>query len=157
MRQLTAQAARAILARETPEAFLALMTIAGPGLDTIRVVNNTESITRGGQVFTPWAFDGAPPEDSDAQSPTVTLTVDNIDREIARRVRDYTGVPSCELVWVMASQPDQAVYGPFEFVIQSATATELTIALTMGYEENILNQAFPGQTYSPSNSPGLYV
>lgn len=157
MRTLTPEASRAILARETSRAMLALMTIRGPGLDTMRAVNNLEAITRNGQVFQPWAFDGAPPEDGAQPSPTVTLRVDNIDREITQRLRTYEGVPECELVWVMDSQPNQAVYGPFEFVIVDATAGEMTIDLTMGYEENILNQAFPGQSYSPTNSPGMYV
>src|SRR5690606_25206776 len=156
-RTLTPEAAQAILARETGEAFLALLQISGPGLTTMRVVNNVEAITRNGQVYQPWAFDGAPPEDSAQQSPTVTLRVDNIDRTVTDLLRSYNGVPVCELVWVMASQPNQAVYGPFEFVVQSATANELTIDLQLGYEEDILNQAFPGQTFSPTNSPGIFV
>lgn len=157
MRPLSPEAARAILARESSEAFLALMQITGPGLDPIRVVNNMESITRNGQVYEPWAFDGSPPEDGPQQSPTVTLRVDNIDRSVMDTLRTYNGVPRCELVWVMASQPNRAVYGPFEFVIQSAGANEMTIDLQLGYEEDILNQGWPGQTYSPTSSPGLYV
>ena len=156
-RPLTPEAAKAILARETSEAFLALMRITGPGLETLRVVNNVEAITRNGEVYVPWAFEGQPPEDSGQQSPTVTLRVDNIDRSVTALLRSYNGVPKCELVWVMASQPDQAVYGPFDFVIQSASANELTIDLQLGYEEDILNQAFPGTTYNPTNSPGIYV
>lgn len=157
MRPLTPEAAQAILARETSEAFLALMQISGPGLTTMRVVNNVEAITRNGQVYQPWAFDGTPPEDSAQQSPSVTLRVDNIDRAVTELLRSYTGLPRCELVWVMASQPNQAVYGPFEFVVQSATANELTIDLQLGYEEDILNQAFPGTTYNPTTSSGMYV
>ena len=157
MRTLTAEAAQAILARETSEAFLALMQISGPGLTTMRVVNNVEAITRNGQVYQPWAFDGQPPEDSSQKSPTVTLRVDNIDRTVTDLLRSYTSVPTCELVWVMASQPNQAVYGPFNFVIQSATANEMTIDLQLGYEEDILNQAFPGSTYNPTTSAGIYV
>lgn len=157
MRPLTPEAAQAILARETSEAFLALMQISGPGLTTMRVVNNVEAITRNGQVYQPWAFDGQPPDDSSQQSPTVTLRVDNIDRTVTDLLRSYASVPTCELVWVMASQPNQAVYGPFNFVIQSATANEMTIDLQLGYEEDILNQAFPGSTYTPTSSPGIFV
>lgn len=157
MRTLSPEAAKAILARETSEAFLALMQITGPGLEPIRVVNNLESITRNGQVYQPWAFDGAPPEDGAQPSPTVTLTVDNIDRTVMEQLRNFQGVPVCELVWVMSSQPDRAVYGPFEFVIQQASADEMTIELQLGHEEDILNQGWPGQLYGPTNSPGLYV
>lgn len=157
MRTLTPEQSRAIIARESSESFLVLMQITGPGLDPIRVVNNLESITRNGHVYQPWAFDGDPPEDGPQQSPTVTLRVDNIDREVRDRLRNYQGVPRCEILWVMASQPDQPVYGPFEFIIQHTSADEMTIELQLGHEEDILNQGFPGQLYGPTNSPGLYV
>lgn len=157
MRTLTPEAARAIIARESSESFLALMQIAGPGLEPIRVINNTDAVTRNGEVYEPWSFDGDPPEDGAQQSQPVTLTVDNIDREVTDRLRNYQGVPRCEILWVMASQPDRAVYGPFEFVIQQARADEMTIELQLGHEEDILNQGFPGQLYGPTNSPGLYV
>ena len=157
MRTLTPEAAQAILARETTASFLAVATIRGPGLETARIVNNTEAITRNGQVYTPWAFDGPPPDDSAQQSPTVQLVMDNIDREIMERLRSYQGVPECELAWVMSTQPDHAVCGPFEFVILGASAGEMTNELELGYELDMLNQAFPGQTYGPTNSPGMYV
>ena len=157
MRVLTPEAAAATLTRDTDQSFLALMQISGPGLETFRGVHNVESITRNGQVYRPWSFDGPPPEDGAQQSSHTTLRVDNIDAEVTERLRTYADVPRCELVWVMSSQPNQAVYGPFEFVILSAGAGELTIDLQLGYEEDILNQAFPGQTYTPTNSPGMYV
>ncbi len=156
-RELSPEAVKATLARNTPEAFLAVLQITGPGLTPIRAVNNTESITRNGQVFDPGSFDADPPEDSASKDPTVTLVVDAVDPEHTRQLRGYTGVPECEIVWIMASQPDRAVYGPFEFVIRDAKADELVITLELGHEENILNQGFPGQTYSPTNSPNLYV
>lgn len=157
MRTLTPEAARAILARESGEVFQPLLEITGPGLEPIRVINNTDAVTRNGEVYEPWSFDGDPPEDGAQQSQTVTLTVDNIDRKVRDRLRNYQGVPRCEILWVMASQPDRAVYGPFEFVIKQAGADEMTIELQLGHEEDILNQGWPGQLYGPTNSPGLYV
>lgn len=157
MRPLTPEAARAIVARDSDEPILALVSFTGQGLDPIRIVHNTESITRNGQVYRPWAFEGPPPEDGAALSTEITLSIDNIDPKVTRQIRDYQGIPLCEIVWVMGSQPNQALYGPFEFAVLSAKANEVTIQTQLGYEENTLNQAFPGQTYSPTNSAGMYV
>lgn len=157
MRTLTPEAARAILARESDQPILALVAFTGPGLDPIRIVHNTESITRNGQAYQPWAFEGPPPEDGAALATEITLSIDSIDPTVSRQIRDYQGVPQCEIVWVMAGQPDHAIYGPFEFAVLSAKANEVTIQTQLGYEENTLNQQFPGQTYSPTNSAGVYV
>jgi hypothetical protein len=31
------------------------------------------------------------------------------------------------------------------------------LAVQIGYQEDFLNQGVPAQTYTPSNSPGLFV
>ncbi|MDV3238777.1 MAG: DUF1833 domain-containing protein [Gammaproteobacteria bacterium] len=156
-RQLTPEAAQAILARETGEAFLAYLVISGEGLETMRLINNTEPVTRGGLEYTPFSFAGDPPDDTGQRSPTVELRIDNVDKEITRLIRDYTGIPECEIGWIMASQPDNVVHGPFAFSILSAQYDEMVISVNLGYEEDFLNQAIPAQTYSPSNSAGLFV
>lgn len=156
-RELTPEAARAILTQETDEVFLACLVISGDGLETMRLVNNTEAITRGGHEYTPFSFADDPPDDVDEASPTVTLRLDNVDREVMRLIREYQGVPECTIDWVMASQPDTIVHGPYAFSVLSCEYDEMVISVNLGYEEDFLNQAIPGQTYSPPNSPGLFT
>jgi hypothetical protein len=156
-RILTPTAAQAILARETAEVFLVCLTISGPGLDTLRAVNNTQPIVRSMGTFHPYPFEAVLPEDTDSASPQVQLRVDNVDLQVTRALREYQGVPQCTLEVVLASNPDVVEVGPFEFSILAAEYDALVITATLGYEEDFLNQAVPAQTYTPSNSPGMFV
>lgn len=156
-RTLSAAAAAAILARETGEVFLACLTISGDGLETVRIVNNTEQVIRSAGTHRPYPFEPMLPEDSDSPANGVTLAIDNCDREVLRRLRTYSGVPQCTLEIILASSPDTVEVGPFEFSVLSADYDALTITVQLGYEEDFLNQAVPAATYTPSNSPGLFV
>jgi len=156
-RQLSATAAEAILARETGEVFLSCLTISGDGLDTLRAVNNTEPVTRGTATFHPYPFEVELPEDTDAASNGVTLRVDNCDRQVIRALREYTGIPQCTLEVFLASSPDTVEVGPFEFSVLAFDADAMTINVQLGYEEDFLNQGVPSTSYTPSNSPGMFV
>ena len=155
-RTLSAAAARAILARETAEVFLACLTISGAGLDTLRAVNNTEPLVRAGGTFHPYPFDMDWPEDTDSGSPTVRLRVDNIDRQVTGALRAYEGVPKVTVEVVLASSPD-TVEMAGEFSLLAVDYDALVITGTLGYEEDFLNQAVPAQSYTPTSSPGLFV
>jgi len=156
-RTLTSTAAQAILARETAEVFLVCLTISGPGLETLRAVNNTQPIVRSSGTYHPYPFEAVLPEDTDSASPQVQLRVDNCDLQVTRALREYQGIPQCTLEVVLASNPDVVEVGPFEFSILAAEYDAIVITATLGYEEDFLNQAVPAQTYTPSNSPGMFV
>lgn len=156
-RTLSPAAARAIIARETAEVFLACLTISGDGLDTLRAVNDSQPLVRSSGTFHPYPFDVVLPEDTDSANPTVQLRVDNIDRQVTRALRDFNGVPQVALEIVLASSPDTVEAGPFEFSLLSVDYDALLITGTLGYEEDFLNQAVPAQSYTPTNSPGLFV
>lgn len=156
-RTLSTAAARAILARETGEVFLACLTISGAGLDTLRAVNDTQPLVRTGGTFHPYPFEAVLPEDTDSASPTVQLRVDNVDRQVTRALRGYEGVPQVTLEIVLASSPNTVEMGPFEFSLLGVDYDALLITGRLGYEEDFLNQAVPAQTYSPTSSPGLFV
>ena len=156
-RTLSNAAAAAILARETAEVFLACLTISGDGLDTIRIVNNTEAVERGSLTFHPYPFEAELPEDTDAGAPQVTVRADNVDRQVTRALAEYEGVPQCTLEVILASSPETVEVGPFEFAVLSAEFDALVIAIQLGYEEAFLDQAVPAQSYTPTNSSGMFV
>lgn len=157
-RILSPTATRAILARETEEVFLVLLTIEHPDISpTIRIVNNTEPVTRSDGEYQPYPFEAVLPDDTDNARPQVSLRVDNVDRSVTRKLRDLTGVPKCTLRVILASDPETTEMGPFDFSVLSAEYDALMISVTLGYEEDFLNQAMPAQTYTPTNSPGIFV
>ena len=156
-RVLSPVAAKAILARETAEVFLVLLEVEHPAIETVRIVNNTEPVVRGGQSYVPYPFEAVLPEDTDSATPQVQLRIDNCDREVTRRLRDLEGVPRCTMRVVLASDPDHDEVGPFAFSILSADYDVMVISVALGYEEDFLNQACPAQSYTPTSSPGLFV
>lgn len=157
MRILSPQAASSIIARETEEVFLACLTLTHPDLDTIRIVNNTQTVIRVVGSYQPYPFEAELPEDTDAASPNVTIRIDNCDREVTRKLRELEGVPKCTLEVILASSPDTVEVGPFDFAVLSAEYDAMLISVSLGYEEDFLNQAVPGQSYTPTDSPGLFV
>ncbi|WP_337054106.1 DUF1833 family protein [Pseudoxanthomonas sp. USHLN014] len=156
MRQLSPAAARAVLSAETEEVFLACLSITHPAIDTIRIVNNTETVMRLAGEFTPYPFQSTLPTDNEDAPGTVTITIDNVDREVARLIRNLEGIPAAVLEVVLASSPDVVEVGPFDFDIVGADIDVMTVQLTAGYVEDFVNQGVPAQTYTPSNSKGLW-
>jgi len=153
----TPASARAILARETDEVFLDCLVISGPGLGPHRFVLNNEPLERAEGTFLPFSFSVDEPEDSDQLNPTMTIRIDNVDREIIRQLKEYPDIPVTRFETVLASAPDTVVHGPFEFSVRSAEADQLWVTIECGHEEDFLNQGFPKDSYGPINSPGLYV
>lgn len=154
-RPLTPTQARAILAQETAEVFLPCLKIEAG--DTFRIVNNTEAIVRADGEYQPYPFNPQFPDDDDEQGSGVTITVDNIERDVSRMLRDYQGVPKATLELITADEPDSPVLGPCEFSILAADVDVMQVSLALGHEEDFLNQRVPAQTYNPSNSQGLFL
>jgi hypothetical protein len=107
--------------------------------------------------FQPFAFDVNLPDERDDQLPQVTMTIDNIDNEILQAIRNIPGQrPETRLEVVLASSPDTVEAGPFNFSILSINYTDANIQGTIGFEDDVLNTAFPADTYTPTNSKGLF-
>ena len=157
-RPLSTPMARAILAQRTTEVPLACVTITHPTLEPIRIVNNNEPIGRLSGVYRPYPMEPQFPGDGESASPTVQLRIDNVDREVTRLVRNLPAPrPKCTLELVLASSPDLVEMGPFEFAVLGADYDVMVLELTLGYEEDFLNQGVPAQSYTPSNSPALFL
>lgn len=157
MRILSPAAAASALAPQTDEVWLTCLTFSWPGLAPIRIANDTVPVERKAGTFQPYAFEGELPEDTSEWNGTISLRIDNVDREVSRKIRTYAGTPNCRIEVVLASSPDTVEMGPFEFSVLSADMDETALVLSLGYGEGFLDQGFPAQTYTPSNSPGLFV
>lgn len=155
-RVLSPAAVASALAEQTAEVWLVCLTISGDNLPTFRIVTDTVPLERISGTFQPYPFEAELPEDIERSAGTVTVRVCNVDRAVTRLLKEYQGVPQAVLEVVLGSSPDTVEMGPFEFSVLFAEADELVIALQLGYEENLLNQQVPAQSYTPSNSPGLW-
>lgn len=156
-RLVSPAALQAMLSRETDEVFLVTMRISHSSFPTIRIVNNTQSITKSDGIYQPFPFSIVLPNDTEEQVPQMQVQFDNIDEMITDAVRTVSGRPNCSFEVVLASSPNTVEAGPYNFTIMSAQYDAKTVSCTLGFEEDILNQAVPKGVYNPSNSPGLYV
>lgn len=152
-------ALQSMFARETDEPWLICLRISHPDLaQTYRIVDNTQPVVRTDGTYQPYSFAIHLPAQVEGQVPQVNILVDNIDLEVSRAIRNLVGRPKVEFEVVLASQPNVLEAGPYDFSLLNATVNALVITGTLGYEENVLNQAFPSEDdqYNPINSPGLY-
>lgn len=160
MRQVSLTALRALMAQQTDEVFVPFLKIEHPSFaNPIRLAYNTDTIHRADGDYLPYAFQMALPAqmDNSEAPPSVTLTVDNVDLAVNNAIRGISGMPTVTLDVALASSPDTSEAGPFVLNLQNATANADTIQGTLGYEADIFAQQVPGDTFLPTNSPGIFA
>lgn len=158
MRTVTLPALQAMMAQVTSEVMLAFLKIEHADLpEPLRLVLNAEPITRADGVYVPWHFDAPFPDEAENEIPRTVVTVDNTDLEINDAIRSLAGTPKVTLFAALASSPDDIEVGPWVFDLKNVQADMQTIQGELGMEDDIFGQQFPGQNYTPANSPGLFT
>jgi hypothetical protein len=146
----------ALMAQETGEAILSLMTIDHEDINPpIRVVQNDTDIVSRGNTFVAYPFDIGVPGDDPDRSTELSLTIDNVDVTILQGLRAIVTPPVITLELVAASAPDTVELGPMEFKLYGAKYDAMTITGQLRTHD-ILNEAFPGNTFTPGNHPGKF-
>ena len=159
-RTLSLRALHGVLAQQTDEVFLMCITISHSSFaDPYRLVNDLTPLARMSGSFEPFAFQLALPGENDDQPPQVQMTIDNVDRKILQAIRT---LPAGERVAValevvLEASPDTVEVGPVDLKILAVNYDLATITATLGLDDDILNTAFPGASYTPVNSPGVFA
>lgn len=153
---LSPTALAAVLAQETDKVFLPLLSISHPDLaEPILVVNDGQNCVSNGGTYLAFPFTiDFPPADPD-QAPQVRLVVDNVDQSIIVGIRQLSSAPTISLSVVLSDTPDTIEAGPFNMTLRQAVYDSLTIEGTLNFED-ILNEPYPGDAYTPANFPGLF-
>lgn len=158
MRSLSLSALTSIHAQETGEVWLPIIEINADGWpEPERFVANTwAAITSGGLTYDPLPFVIGLPDDGGEDTPSeITLSIDNVSREIGRALRLVDGAATVTLRYVLSSSPDVVEIGPIEFAVLSYSidANQVTAALSV---EPLLDQQFGRHVLNPVNAPGLF-
>ncbi len=146
---------QALAAPETGEALLVLLTVSHASFTTVRYVNNTESVTSGGQTFLGYAFNAVLPADMDSPA-EVPLVIDAVDPTFARQLLAVTGArPGVQMDVVTSSTPD-TVEATFSFeakdmAVDNAAQLQMTLA-----HEPILSQPYPGILFDAARFPDIF-
>jgi hypothetical protein len=151
---------RAVLAQETEEVFLMCVTISHPSFTSpYLLVTDQVPLVRTAGTFEPFAFTLNLPNEAEDSIPQVQMVIDNVDNKILLAIRNLpAGVrPNIMMEVVTAAEPNTLIAGPIDFKMLSISYDDGTITGTIGFEDDILNTAIPGSTYTPTNSPGLFA
>lgn len=147
-----------MMAQDTSEVFCTILRIEHPSLSTaLLITDNTEPLQRADGIYMPYGFKVTLPSQVEDSPPAVTVTVDNTDLELARRLRTLIGAPSITFAVVLASSPDVAESGPFYYSMLNLKGDADTLQGSLSYDEDIWAQTVPNEQYNPLNSPGLYT
>ena len=147
----------AAFAQQTDQVFLVLLTINHASLaEPIRVVNNYENVTRAGNTYVGFPFDIELPGDFEEALPSVRLTICNVDRQIVYAIRTLTGPPTITIRVVLASNTADVQAGPYVMTLRGADYNSLTVSGTI-MPEDVLNEVFPGDSFTPAVAPGLFA
>lgn len=96
------------------------------------------------------------PEETEEAPPVVQLSICNVDRSIVNAVRSVSGEPiTVTMSIVLASSPDVIEAGPITFVMLDVEYDAGAVTGTLAFEGDVLNQAYPSETFNPSDYPGL--
>lgn len=155
-RNVSATARLAIYAAQTDQVFLQLIEIDHEDLeDTLRFVNNTQSVVHGGNTYLPFPFRIDLPDEKEDTITNATLTIDNVDRQIVTAVRTLATAPTITWKLVLASSPDTVEAGPFEFVLRNVRYSLYTVSGELVYEDR-LNLEIPKLKFTPEYFGGLF-
>ena len=155
-RSLSSTFLEAIYSQETSEVFLLLLEIDHDDLSgPIRVANNYANVTSSGNTYVGFPFELSLPADFEDQLPAITLTICNVDRQVVDAVRTIDGPATADLSVVLASDPDTIEIGPLSLTLREVSYDALTVSGSL-QPEDLLNEPFPGDIFSPGNYPGLF-
>lgn len=155
-RSISLSARAALYAGETGEVFAILLTLSHPQLATpIRVTSDAVVTVSRGNDFVPFPFDLSLPDDDADTAPRARLTIDNIDRQVVRAVRQLSSAPYVLIEIVRAAEPDvvEARFEDFRLTDVSYDSQVVEGNLTV---EDFTAEPFPAFMFSPGYFPGLF-
>lgn len=143
------------LASGAKSPWLKCLTLTHPQIDTLRLVNDTQPLTRAGGLFQAFPFSVQSPSADGQQPPSIAITADLVDQRLMVALRSLVGLqPQAQIVFeiVTADEPDSPIFsGTFEFAgLTTNTASQCTITAT--FLAAGLDDAFPAGQISPSNA-----
>lgn len=148
---------RNLLSTSADEPFLILLEIQHPDLEVpVRVVNDTQAITVGGNDYVACPFEITLPDDVDQQVPKAQLRVDNIGRELTQWLEYSRGGKgaTCRIIQCLRSDPDVFEYD-MTLDMTGIGIDNLTVTADLGFQNTLMLPAVAVR-YDPKTTPGAY-
>jgi hypothetical protein len=157
---LSIPARRAIMASETGEVFLLLLTLSHRLLTPpLRFANNTTPITSRSNVYAACPFEVSLPDERDDQvAAQIQLRIDNVNRQIMEGIRQLPigEPPTAVLELILASSPDVVEQAFPDFTLREVEYDALIVSGTLAVED-MLNERYPQYEFTPAWFPALFA
>lgn len=152
---------QAMNAQTTGQVFLTLLEISHSTIATLRLVNNTENVTYGGNTYTSFPFSVTLPPDNEEAQYQARISIDNASRYFVQSARELSASRErAKIKLIVVSDVSAGVanetlltINDLEIITISYTAESLDITCRI---ESLLSESFPGYSFTPSNFPGIY-
>ncbi|HLO39704.1 MAG TPA: DUF1833 family protein [Phycisphaerales bacterium] len=157
-RELPSNITAALLAQETGECLIVLVTLDHDDMPApIRVCSDGKDLISRGDRYIAFPFEISLPDELDDTVPRVSLRIDNVDQQVVTAVRTVQGSPiQCRLEVVAASDPSEVLMGPYDFSIRDVRWDAITVEGELVYKD-LLTEPFPAPLMTPSRAPGIFA
>ena len=159
---LSNAAKTAMTAPETDEVLLNLLTISYDGQAILRVVDDKQNIVSNGNTYVACGFTVLLPDQTTDGNKTCRLQIDNADISIYKAIksaviqsRNEKKEITCTAAVIMASEPDNYIEGPLNFILRNINADVNAVTGEL-YDSYMHDKKFTTLTYNPNDFPGLF-
>jgi len=158
-RSLSPSGIASIQSQETGDVWVAIIELDHPTFaQTIRLVNNDESVMYGGHPYSPFPFELSLPNDVDGELPVLDWAASNVSRELVpefRAAAASAGYIQARVAWLRANDPTTLEVGWLDLEIRNIPYDTTTLRGTMSVEP-LLDQQFGHKKFDPILAPGLF-
>lgn len=153
---LSQNALQGVLASATSATFLETLTITHPDINTARLVNDRQNLTRSSGEYLRFPFTVTAPEQVPDRPPQIQINIDAVDQRTTKVIRQLAGKrEQAKITYeiVLANTPDTVEFGPVVFDFDDASTDGLTkITIKASFLRGALNDLFPTPQFAPSNA-----
>lgn len=156
-RTVSQTALQALLSQETDQIFLVTLKIDHSTLsEPLLFVNDQQDLTRSDGTYLAFPFQIRFPDDTEDNTPQVSIVIDNVDQRVIKTIRSLSTAPSITIEIVLRSQPNTPELGPFTMDLKGVDYDALQIRGEIGYEQDFLNEGFPADEFTPKTAVGMF-
>lgn len=157
-RSLPTTVVQAMNRQSTDALFLVLMTITHSDITTVRLVNNTEDVTSGGDVYQAFPFSVILPPDDEDEPAVIRVTMANVTRRLVSEARTIAGkaeLALADIELIEHSAPDTVLASWTDFEVHNVRYDASALSFDLS-PQLFLNVGFPGDSMTKGNTPGLH-
>jgi len=144
-----------LLAQESGDPFLVLVTLSHASFSTIRLVNNSEDIVSNGNTFSSFPFRFRLPVDDGEKARDAYIEFDNVSLDLVNAIRSVTDRIDVKAEMILASAPDDIQMSLEELKIGQVNYNRTTISANL-IMDDFLQAELTSEAYTPLLYPGIF-